>query len=159
MSEPIVYVDNSQIRDGKLKALKTAMNDLVEFIEANESELIAYNVYLNNDNTRVTVINVHRDAASLEFHARVAGPLIPQVRGIRQALDHRREFGSNRVEIPRSPKPGSPGHHAHVRTWLGGGRILRSAQDQRRSAAGGVEAVSVSVGPFRVHDWDGCVKM
>ena len=24
MSEPIVYVDNSQIRDGKLKALKTA---------------------------------------------------------------------------------------------------------------------------------------
>ncbi len=78
MSEPIVYVDNSEIRDGKLEELKTAMNDLVEFVEANEPELIAYNVYLNKDDTRVTVINVHRDTASLEFHTRVAGPLFPK---------------------------------------------------------------------------------
>ncbi len=78
MSEPIVYVDNSEVRDGKLEELKTAMNDLVEFVEANEPELIAYNVYLNKDNTRVTVINVHRDTASLEFHTRVAGPSFPK---------------------------------------------------------------------------------
>jgi quinol monooxygenase YgiN len=78
MSEPIVYIDNSEIRHGKLDELKTAMDDLVKFVEANEPRLIAYNVYLNNDKTRVTVINVHRDAASLEFHTRVAGPLFPK---------------------------------------------------------------------------------
>lgn len=41
MSEPIVYVDNSEIRDGKLEELKTALNELVEFVEANEPQLIA----------------------------------------------------------------------------------------------------------------------
>lgn len=73
MSEPIVYVDSSEILDGKLEDLKTAMNALAQFVEANEPEL-AYNVYLNENDTRMTVIHVHRDTASLEFHMRVAGP-------------------------------------------------------------------------------------
>jgi hypothetical protein len=78
MSEPIVYMDSSEIRDGKLEKLKTAMSELVEFVEANEPELIAYNVYFNEDGTRMTVIHVHPGSASLEFHMRVAGPLFPK---------------------------------------------------------------------------------
>jgi hypothetical protein len=75
MSDPIVYVDHSEIRDGKLEELKTAMNELVEFVKANEPQLIAYNVYFNEDRARMTVIHVHSGSASLEFHMRVAGPL------------------------------------------------------------------------------------
>lgn len=78
MAEPIVYVDSSEIRDGRLEEVKTVMNELVEFVKANEPELIAYNVYLNVDNTRMTVIHVHRDTASLEFHMRTAGALFPK---------------------------------------------------------------------------------
>ena len=43
MSESILYVDTSEIREGKLKELKTAMNELVE---TNEPGLIAYNVFI-----------------------------------------------------------------------------------------------------------------
>jgi quinol monooxygenase YgiN len=78
MSELIVYVDQSDIRDGKFEELKTAMNELVEFVETNEPQLIAYNVYFNEDRTRMTVLHIHSDSASLEFHFNVAGRLFPR---------------------------------------------------------------------------------
>ena len=78
MSEPIVYIDNSEIRDGKFAELKTAMSELVEFIEANEPGLIAYNVYFGENGTRMSVVHVHADSASLGFHMKVAGPLFPR---------------------------------------------------------------------------------
>ena len=78
MSEPIIYIDRSEIREGKLEELKTAMNELIEFIEANEAQLIAYNVYFNEDGTRMAVVHVHPDSASLEFHMKVAGPAFPK---------------------------------------------------------------------------------
>ncbi|MFL5797245.1 MAG: hypothetical protein ACJ77A_04850 [Actinomycetota bacterium] len=55
MSEPIVSIDVSEIRDGKLEALKQAMEDLVGFVDANEPEPIAYYVYIDEHGTRMTV--------------------------------------------------------------------------------------------------------
>jgi quinol monooxygenase YgiN len=77
MSEPIVYIDTSEIREGKLEELKTAINELVKFVEANEPRLIGYNVYLKEAGTRMTVIHVHPNSASLELHMKVAALLSP----------------------------------------------------------------------------------
>jgi hypothetical protein len=74
MSEPIVYVDTSEIREGKLPQLKAAMNELVQFVDANEPQLISYEFYLNHSGTRMTVVAVHPDSASMELHMKVAGP-------------------------------------------------------------------------------------
>jgi hypothetical protein len=74
MPEPIVYIDTSEIREGKLEELKAAMKELVEFVESNEPQLISYTFFLNEDDTRMTVVAVHPDSASLEFHMEVAGP-------------------------------------------------------------------------------------
>src|SRR6266545_4508517 len=74
MSDPIVFVDSSEIREGKLAELKTAIKDLVEFVESNEPRPIAYNVYLDERGTRMTVVQVHPDSASMEFHMQVAAP-------------------------------------------------------------------------------------
>ncbi|HEY2927647.1 hypothetical protein [Piscinibacter sp.] len=78
MFEPILYIDTSEVRDGSLGELKTAMSALVRFIEANEPRLIAYNAYFEEDGTRMTVVHVHHDLASLEFHMKVAGPEFPK---------------------------------------------------------------------------------
>lgn len=75
MSEPIIVIDSSRVREGKLEELKSAMNELVEFVEANESRPIAYNVYFSEDETRMTVFQIHPDSASMEFHMKVAGPV------------------------------------------------------------------------------------
>jgi hypothetical protein len=78
VSELIVYIDTSEIREGALEELKRAMNELVKFVEANEPRLIAYNVYIKEDGSRMTVVHVHRASASLEFHMKVAGPAFPK---------------------------------------------------------------------------------
>jgi quinol monooxygenase YgiN len=78
MSDAIVYVDTSDVREGALDELKAAMKELVDFVEANEPRLIAYNVYFSDDGTRMTVVHVHPDSASLEYHMEVAGPAFRQ---------------------------------------------------------------------------------
>ena len=77
MSEDLVVVDSSTIREGKLEELKAAIVDLVGFVESNEPRSLAYNVYLNEGGTRMTVVQVHPDSASMEFHMGVAGPAFP----------------------------------------------------------------------------------
>lgn len=79
MADPIVYVDQSVVRDGKLDDLKPAMAELVAFVEANEPEILAYNVYFDVDRDRMTVMHMHADQASLEFHMEVAGSKFPPI--------------------------------------------------------------------------------
>lgn len=72
--EPMVFVDSSEILEGKLEELEMAIKELVEFVEANEPQTIAYNVYFSEDGTKMTVLQVHVDSASMEFHMKTAGP-------------------------------------------------------------------------------------
>jgi len=77
--QPIVYVDTSEVRRGCLEELKAAMTDLKEFVEANEPRLLAYHVYFSDDGSRMTVLHIDPDPASLEFHMNVAGPRFPPI--------------------------------------------------------------------------------
>ncbi|HEU5225828.1 MAG TPA: hypothetical protein VFV29_08510 [Actinomycetota bacterium] len=74
MPEPVISIDTSSIRDGKLDELKSAVAELVEFVRANEPRPIAYEVYFDQTESRMTVVQVHPDSASMEYHMTVAGP-------------------------------------------------------------------------------------
>lgn len=74
MAEPLVVVDSSEIREGKLGELRTAVAELAAFVEANEPDAIAYQVYFSEDGSRMTVLQVHPDSASMERHMAIAGP-------------------------------------------------------------------------------------
>jgi quinol monooxygenase YgiN len=74
MSEPIISLDTSLIRVGRLDELKRAVAELVEFVRSNEPRPIVYEVYLDNTESRMTVVQVHPDSASMEYHMTVAGP-------------------------------------------------------------------------------------
>lgn len=73
MSEQIVYIDRSEILDGKLEELKKGINELVDFVDAREPQLISYGFFINEEAARMTVIAVHPDSASLEYHMEIAG--------------------------------------------------------------------------------------
>ncbi|MGH2490292.1 MAG: hypothetical protein ACRDF9_02175 [Candidatus Limnocylindria bacterium] len=73
MSEAITFIDSSDVREGRLDELKAAINEMVELVESNEPRPIAYNVYLNENSTRMTVVQVHPDSASMELHMKLAG--------------------------------------------------------------------------------------
>jgi hypothetical protein len=82
MSKPIVVIDTSEILEGKLSELEAAIHELAAFVESDEPRPISYNVYLNEDGTRMTVIQVHPDSASMEFHMDVAGPAFAKFEGL-----------------------------------------------------------------------------
>ena len=75
MSDPIVFVDTSEIREGKLEELRRAVAELAEFVDANETETISYQVFFSDDDRQMTVLQVHPDSASMERHMEVAGPV------------------------------------------------------------------------------------
>jgi hypothetical protein len=67
-TEPIVYIDHSDIREGSLEELKVGVQRLVDFIEAREPQLLAYGFYIDEEAATMTVVAVHPDSASLELH-------------------------------------------------------------------------------------------
>ena len=67
-SEPIVYIDHSDIRAGSLEELKAGIQRLVDFIEAREPQLITYGFYIDEEAATMSVVAVHPDSASLELH-------------------------------------------------------------------------------------------
>lgn len=74
MSEPLISIDTSLIRDGRLDELKEAVTELVEFVRSNEPRPIAYEIYFDEARSRMTVVQVHPDSASMEYHMTIAGP-------------------------------------------------------------------------------------
>jgi hypothetical protein len=78
-SKPILYVDTSEVRSGRLEELKAAMDDLTKFVDANEPQLLAYNVYFSEAVDRMTVLHINPDPASLELHMNIAGSKFPPI--------------------------------------------------------------------------------
>lgn len=69
-----MYVDRSDIREGRLEDLEEGIRRLVEFIETHEPRLIEYSFHLDEEAGRMTVVAVHPDSASLELHQETGGP-------------------------------------------------------------------------------------
>lgn len=82
MTDPIVLVDSSRILNGQLDTVRDAIGELVAFVEANESQVIAYHMYVSDDGASMTVIQVHPDSASLEYHMRIAAPIFAKFKDL-----------------------------------------------------------------------------
>lgn len=65
---PIYYVDRSDIREGKLADVRSGMRDLAAFVREHEPRLLAYHFYVDESGSTMTLVAVHPDSASLEFH-------------------------------------------------------------------------------------------
>jgi hypothetical protein len=109
-----------------LGELEAALDDLVAFIDGNEPRIVAYGAYISVDGTQLTVVHVHSDSASLEFHLDLAGRVFerfvalvdmssiqvygkPSERVIRQRRDRAGLLGSGVVRV-------QPLHAGLVRT-------------------------------------------
>lgn len=75
MTESIIFVDTSEVREGKLEELRNGIRELAELVEARETETISYEIYFSADGQQMTVVQVHPDSASMERHMEIAGPV------------------------------------------------------------------------------------
>ena len=116
MAQPLVYVDISDVRAGALEELKGGIGELAGFIEANVPSVLAYSIYLSDDGTEMTVVHVHADAASLERHLEIGGPVFrkfadlltlraihlygePSERALERLQAKARDLGSGKVVV------------------------------------------------------------
>jgi len=70
-ADVIVYIDRSDIHQGRLDELQRGIRRVVAAIESLEPRLIAYGFHLDAASGRMTVTAVHPDTRSLELHLEV----------------------------------------------------------------------------------------
>ena len=73
MSTPIVYIDRSRIRPGRVEEVRRKAAALVDFIAEREPQLLLYEFAIDEASSRMTVLAIHPDPASVELHMEVGG--------------------------------------------------------------------------------------
>ncbi len=68
VSGPFVFIATNRLREGSLEAERARVPGLVEFVSTREPQVLAFNEYASEDGREVAVVQVHRDAASMELH-------------------------------------------------------------------------------------------
>jgi hypothetical protein len=76
VSEPLIFVFNVALQEGKMDDYRAYADELIEFVEKNEPRLISFEVYANDEGTQATNVFVHPDAESEDFHMQVAADKI-----------------------------------------------------------------------------------
>lgn len=71
MAEPLIFISKWKVKEGKLEDLVRYYKEILEIVEANEPQLIAFHGFLNEDGTEMTSIQIHPDTASQDFHMQV----------------------------------------------------------------------------------------
>jgi hypothetical protein len=71
MAEQLIFIGTYTIKEGKLEDFKQYSEELCKFVEANEPRLIHFALYINEDGTEVSVVQVHPDEASMTSHMQV----------------------------------------------------------------------------------------
>jgi len=74
MAGALVYVDVSEVREDARNSIAAAVDELASFIEQNVPGVLAYNVYLSDDNSEMTVVHVHAGPESLDEHLELGAP-------------------------------------------------------------------------------------
>ena len=68
MTGPFIFIATNRLKPGKLHSEQKRLPDLIDFIQANEPRLLAFNEYANEEGSEVAVVQVHPDVDSMVAH-------------------------------------------------------------------------------------------
>ena len=68
MSEPIVFISNQRVKEGKLEGYKHYYRQVAEQAKADKPGTIAHIAYHNEEGTELSIIHIFPDAESMEAH-------------------------------------------------------------------------------------------
>src|SRR3972149_6975450 len=75
MAEPIIFISNQRIKEGKIDGYKQYDQEAAELTEATKPGTVAHLAYANEDGTAVSIVHVFPDAESMELHMQGVGEL------------------------------------------------------------------------------------
>ena len=76
MATPFVFITTHKVRPRSLAALKALTRDYTAYLDDHDARLLAHSAFLNEDETELSLVQVHADAASAEHHMRIVEPAI-----------------------------------------------------------------------------------
>jgi hypothetical protein len=94
MSQPFIFITSHTLREDRLDDFPEMNRRFLDFVEAYEPRPIGLHVYANEEGTQVSLVQVHPDADSMEFHLHVVGALL------REALEL---VSTDRVQVYGNP--------------------------------------------------------
>lgn len=71
MSATFVYIGTYSVKPGMAEMARKRCGELVDFVETNHPRMIAFHIYLDAAGEKLTVVQVHPDAASMELHMQI----------------------------------------------------------------------------------------
>ena len=81
MSTELIYTGTYRVRDGRLEDALKKLTEHTEFVEVNEPRLVAFHVFTDEAAGTVSVVQLHRDPESMEFHMRLVAEHIQSALG------------------------------------------------------------------------------
>ena len=70
MSEPIIFVSNQRVKEGKLDGYKQYYRQVAELTERTKPGTVAHLAYVNDDGTELSIVHIFPDAESMTLHMR-----------------------------------------------------------------------------------------
>jgi hypothetical protein len=68
MSEPIIFISNQRVKEGKLEEYKLYYRQVAEQAKANKPGTVAHLAYLNEEGSELSIIHIFPDAEAMELH-------------------------------------------------------------------------------------------
>ena len=68
MSEPIIFISNQRVKEGKLEGYKQYYRQVAEQAKADKPGTIAHLAYHNKEGSELSIIHIFPDAESMELH-------------------------------------------------------------------------------------------
>lgn len=72
MPGPIVFVGTHRIHEGKLDIAREASHELAQFVRENHPRILHFEVYLDDEEREMTIVQIHPDQESLMLHMQLA---------------------------------------------------------------------------------------
>ena len=109
MTAPFIFVGTHRIKEGQLDAYVEYFREFAEFVKENEPRLIVFEGYVNDEGTLMTIVQVHPDSESMDFHMQTIG------RHIGEAYDRFLD-GTERIDVYGVPRGGVVNMISHLAT-------------------------------------------
>jgi quinol monooxygenase YgiN len=93
MSGEFIYVGTMKIKPGKHEEARKSVAELVDFVETNEPRVIAFHAFLDEKGSKLTIVQVHPDTASMEFHMQLNAKHFATAFGFLDAIESDQYYG------------------------------------------------------------------
>lgn len=115
MSGPLIFVAHSTVKPGRRDTYLAHWKEAIELVEAEEPRMIGFHAYATEDGDRVSTVQVHPDAESLDVHLRLFA----------EKLQHRafEALDSDEINVYGTPSEAALGMLGQLPTLMPGLRV------------------------------------